>query len=99
MTASLPDSHTLPATVLVTELHHSMGHYSGTVASPRWSFPQSGNPCATIWIQSGASVAGLDDHAEQFESSDLFDSHGRNEHGTATYDGTFDQVSSRSSAR
>ncbi|QHN34765.1 hypothetical protein [Gordonia pseudamarae] len=28
MTASLPDSHTLPATVLVTELHHSMGHYS-----------------------------------------------------------------------
>ena len=27
MTASLPDSHTLPATVLVTELHHSMGHY------------------------------------------------------------------------
>ena len=28
MTASLPDSYTLPATVLVTELHHSMGHYS-----------------------------------------------------------------------
>ncbi len=22
------DSHTLPATALVTELHHSMGHYS-----------------------------------------------------------------------
>ena len=39
MTASLPDSYTLPATVLVTELHHSMGHYSDNLTPPRAKDP------------------------------------------------------------
>ena len=41
MTASLPDSYTLPATVLVTELHHSMGHYCVGRRTCRWDHPRS----------------------------------------------------------
>ncbi|MDN5758237.1 MAG: GDSL-type esterase/lipase family protein [Tomitella sp.] len=39
MTASMPGSHTLPATVLVTELHHFMGHYWGIrpCRLPEWA--------------------------------------------------------------